>query len=217
MPRTCTPPLLAASTVVLPGCRAGITHTTMLDVFHVPCSVVVPPMRHTTPPVLTNPCPITVTEVPPASGPKLGSTRSTTPSRTYRNTCPSCVRSAPSLPVTSTATSPSAPAGAMQLSKLELATSALVSSLMCGPNMQIMRPCSNPLPCTSMTAPPCTLPMLGCTDSTLIASMYSNRPKSSPSVMPASLSPASLSCTVPGVSFPGVLQTSTPLVSAARA
>ena len=121
--------VLPTSTVVLPGRRAGITHVTMLDVFHVPRDALDTPTRHSRCPELTNPRPITVTEVPPASGPKLGSTRSATPSRTYRNTRPSLDRSAPSLPVTSSATSPSAPAGAMQLSRLELVTSALTSML----------------------------------------------------------------------------------------
>jgi len=64
----------------------------------------------------------------------------------------------------------------MQLSMLELVTSALTSLLPLVPKMHAVLPTAYPLPCTSMSVPPCTLPMLGCTVTTVIGSMYSKLP-----------------------------------------
>ena len=117
-------PTLLTPTVTLPGVALGALQVTMLDDTHRARTRCDEPSTHASWSVYAKCCPHTVMVVPPSAGPWLGSTRCTCASATYRYTWPSALMSEPSLPVTSTATSPSSWLGALHRSTLELITSA---------------------------------------------------------------------------------------------
>ena len=156
-------PFELRSRTVLPGRCAAVRHSTMLDVRHPAGTAFDAPRRHTKLPSCSIPLPLTVTTVPPCSGPWLGCTPTICISLVYKN----CTSAPPGCsPSTSshacTATPPRASeAGACSFMSVLVSTATRSDRTSSEPNMQPLTPSFSAVPVISTVVPPSMLPELG--------------------------------------------------------
>ena len=109
---------------------------------------------------LTNPVPVRVTTVPPATGPLAGLSEVTAGAAAYVNWLAVAVADVPpAVVVAVTLTVPAVPAGAVAL--IEVADTKVTAVPRLAPNFTVVAPLTNPVPVRVTTVPPAAGPLAG--------------------------------------------------------
>mmetsp|Transcript_27135 Transcript_27135/g.68855 ORF Transcript_27135/g.68855 Transcript_27135/m.68855 type:complete len:298 (+) Transcript_27135:350-1243(+) len=167
------PSLVLTSTEMLPALpEGGARHSTTVDDTSCPARVPSRPKRHTTLPVSGKLSPTHVTTLPPVAGPLEGRRPKREACDTYQKTLRSSVKSAPMLPLTSTAADPCARGGVLATTRVE--DTSLPSTAPAPPKRTRHEPLHDrSLPTTLTTVPPPSLPALGTRRATVGQGTYS--------------------------------------------
>ncbi|CAB4889575.1 unannotated protein [freshwater metagenome] len=151
------PPVVAAVTVTAPAIKAtGATAVTDVADTNVTVALVAAPNFTVVPPE-TNPVPVIVTTVPPATGPLVGLNSVTVGAATYVND--TALVDVPFVVVAVTCAAPAVPAGAVAVMEVAETKVTLVAAF--APNFTVVAPDTNPVPVIVTTVPPAAVPLVG--------------------------------------------------------